>query len=177
MIFFWAGYKKMNAGQLETSLQHLSWSENNPRWPREDADEHAILALLKAVILRNLRRHEESKDVLRQNVLNRSSTDFVGQHKDDWMVPTAHHEMAVNLWMQRTEYNHIYGTNFTTDPGAKAAPISLSHDAVLVKDCQTHLEKAKNWGKYELDARLGLKITAALNAVKKWETKHPNVLK
>ncbi|EXJ82149.1 hypothetical protein A1O1_08218 [Capronia coronata CBS 617.96] len=177
MIFFWAGYKKMNADQLQDSLDNLAWSENAARWPQEDADERAILAVLRAVILRNLRRHDESKDLLSHNVLNRSSSDFIGQYKNDWMVPTAHYEMAVNLWMQRTEYSRIHGTKFVADPHEKVPPVSLKHDAVLVKECQNHLEKAKGWGKYELDARLGMKITAALNAVKNWETKHATALK
>lgn len=176
MIFFWAGYKKMDAAQLQESLDNLAWSEKSPRWLQEDTDERAILAVLRAVILRNLRQHEKSKEILGQ-VLNRSSSDFTGQHKDDWMVPTAHHEMAVNLWMQRTEYNQIHGTKFAADPGENVPPIALSHDAKLVKECQAHLERAKSWGKYELDARLGLKITAALNAVKNWETKHTPIPK
>ncbi|EXJ77344.1 hypothetical protein A1O3_09570 [Capronia epimyces CBS 606.96] len=175
MIFLWAGYKKMDASQLQSSLENLAWSENTPRWPQEDADERAILAVLRAVILRNLRQHEESAAILSQNILNRSAFDFTGQYKDDWMVPTAHYELAVNLWMQRTEYGQIHGTKFVTDPGEKVPPVVPAHDARLVKECQAHLEKAKAWGKYELDARLGLKITAALNAVKHWETKHATI--
>ncbi|EHY56227.1 Mitochondrial outer membrane protein iml2 [Exophiala dermatitidis] len=178
MIFFWNGYKKMNASQLRESLENLAWSENTWRWSQEDADERAILAVLKAVILRNLGQHEKSKDVLSKNMLNRSSSDFTGQHKDDWMIPAAHHEMAVNLWMQRAGYNSAYSTDFlgaaNADKPVASSGRGLPRDAELVHQCKTHLDKAKSWGKYELDARLGLKITAGLNAVRQWETKHPS---
>ncbi|KAJ9639779.1 uncharacterized protein PV06_10864 [Exophiala oligosperma] len=177
MIFLWAGYKKMDEARLQKSLDNLSWSESSPRWEREDVDEQAILAILRSVILRNLRRHDESKEILQQHVLNHSTFDFKGQNKDDWVAPTAHHEMAVNLWMQRTGYRPTHGSEPTVSRDEPTTSVDLTRDAVLVQQCKTHLEKAKNWEKYELEARLGLKITAALNAVKHWEEKHGDASK
>ncbi|KIW99698.1 uncharacterized protein Z518_11111 [Rhinocladiella mackenziei CBS 650.93] len=174
MIFLWNGYKKMNEQQLQESLDNLAWSETTPHWDEEDIDELSILAVLRAVILRNLRQHDKSKEELKTNLLNKSAQDFKGQNRDDWMAPTAHYEMAVNLWMQRTGYVRLYGSEFIRDPDEKAPLLDLSHDSKLVHECKTHLETAKNWEKYELDARLGLKITAALSAVKQWEQNHSN---
>ncbi|KIW31247.1 uncharacterized protein PV07_02911 [Cladophialophora immunda] len=176
MIFLWNGFKKMNESQLQKSLDNLAWSESTPNWSKEDVDEYAILDVLKAIILRNLRRHEESKTLLKRKLLAQGAHEFRGSNKDDWMAPTAHHEMAVNLWMQRTAYTQQHGATFLGEPTEKLPPLDLAHDAKLVQEAKHHLEKAKGWEKYELDARLGLKITAALNAVKKWEQKHPNAL-
>lgn len=65
MILLWNGYKKMDERQLQESLANLAWSEDpkkNPHaWEKEDLDERSILALLRAIILRNLRRHESPR--------------------------------------------------------------------------------------------------------------------
>ncbi|KIW82704.1 hypothetical protein Z517_05732 [Fonsecaea pedrosoi CBS 271.37] len=177
MILLWNGFKKMDEPLLQKSLDNLEWSENTPNWSKEDVDEYAILDILRAVIFRNLRWHEESKSLLKRKLLTQGAHEFRGSNKDDWMAPTAHHEMAVNLWMQRTAYTQQHGATFIRDPKEETPPVDLTHDAKLVQEAKHHLEKAKGWEKYELDARLGLKITAALNAVKKWEQKHPHVLR
>ncbi|EXJ71233.1 uncharacterized protein A1O5_05039 [Cladophialophora psammophila CBS 110553] len=177
MIFLWNGFKKMDEPQLQKSLDNLAWSESTTYWDKEDIDEYAILDILRAVIFRNLRRHEESIDLLKRKLLSQGAHEFRGLNKDDWMAPSAHHEMAVNLWMQRTGYTQQHGAAFPTNPSEQMPPLDLTHDAKLVQEAKHHLEKAKGWDKYELDARLGLKITAALGAVKKWEQKHANALR
>ncbi|KIW91036.1 uncharacterized protein Z519_07930 [Cladophialophora bantiana CBS 173.52] len=177
MIFLWNGFKKMDEPLLRKSLDNLAWSESTPYWDKEDVDEYAILDILRAVIFRNLRRHEESTGLLKRKLLSQGAHEFRGSNKDDWMAPAAHHEMAVNLWMQRTGYTLQHGAAFVRDCSEQTPPLDLAHDAKLVQEAKYHLEKAKGWEKYELDARLGLKITAALAAVKKWEQKHANVLR
>ncbi|KAI1630442.1 hypothetical protein EDD37DRAFT_104666 [Exophiala viscosa] len=175
MILLWNGYKKMDETRLQESLNILDWSEASPRWKDEDVDEQANLALLRGVIFRHLGRYEESKEILQRQVLARNPVDLKGQNKDDWVAPTGHHEMAVNFWMQRTGYASNHEVKTTSNQHSKAATVDLTQDAKLVQDCKSHLEKAKNWEKYELDARLGLKITAALGAVRGWEQKHGTV--
>ncbi|KAJ9602113.1 Mitochondrial outer membrane protein iml2 [Cladophialophora chaetospira] len=177
MIFLWNGFKKMNQAQLEDCLGNLAWSETTPNWDKEDVDEYAILDILKAVVLRSLRLHEDSKAVLSKKLLHQGAHEFKGVNKDDWMAPTAHHEMAVNFWMQRTGYTQQHGTRFIRDPAEQLPPVDLKHDAKLVQEVKVHLEKAKSWEKYELDARLGMKITAALAAVKRWEQRHAPALR
>ena len=172
MIFLWNGFKKMNEAQLQKSLGNLAWSEDTAHWGTEDVDEHAILDVLKAVILRSLRQHEDSKAVLTRKLLTQGAHEFKGVNRDDWMAPTAYHEMAVNLWMQRTGYIQQHGSRFGRDPAEQLPPLDLEHDAMLVREAKGCLHKAKGWEKYELDARLGMKITAALGAIKRWEQKH-----
>ena len=178
MVYLWNGYKKMDNVQLERSLKNLAWSESNPHWKNEGLDEKAILALLRSVILRNQRKHNEAKDLLRNEILCHEPAAFKGQNKDDWTVPTAHYEMAVNLWMERHEYIKQFGTDLV-DPESARRQIThpdLAGDANLVAECKKWIEKARGWEKYELDARIGMKVTTAADAVKKWEAKHPDVV-
>lgn len=177
MIFLWNGFKKMNEVQLQESLDNLAWSKTTAHWPNEDVDEYAILDVLKAAILRNLRRYDDSKAVLEEKLLSQGAHEFKGSNKDDWMAPTARHEMAVNLWMQRTGYVRQHGAKFVRDPSEQLPPLDLKHDAKLVQEVRVHLEKAKGWEKYELDARLGMKITAAMSAVRRWERRHAEALR
>jgi hypothetical protein len=166
MIYLWGGYKKMNSSHMEKSLENLAWSEQQARWGEEDPDEEAILALVCGAVLRNMGRYDDSAELLRVKLIDRDHQILKGHNRDDWPAPAAHHEMAVNLWMQRTGY-------IGPQSSSKQRPVlDLNHDAKLVQEAKKHLETAKNWEKYELDARLGLKITAALNAIRGWEQKH-----
>ncbi len=174
MIYLWGGFKKQDQGNLEHSLQNLTWSETTPRWHEEDADEPAILALLRGAILRNLRQYDESMEILRVKLIDQDSQVIKGHNRDDWPAPAAHHEMAVNLWCQRTGYVRQHGgaPSGSSSVEHHIPALDLQNDAKLVQQAKTHLETAKNWEKYELDARLGMKITAGLNAIKGWEQKH-----
>jgi hypothetical protein len=178
MIFFWNGYKKQSADHLSQSLATLSWSESQAGWNDETDDEKAILKVLRGVVLRNLRRHDESLAELR-GVLAVDPNALKGEARDDWPIPVAHYEVAVNLWMQRVGYSNTYGkeivavgagsSNATNTAMSKE---ELAHDAALVAEVKKHVDTAKNWGRFELDARVGMKITAAGGAVKSWEGRH-----
>lgn len=196
MVFFWNGYKRMTAEQLEHSLRNLAWSENleqNPHWQKEELDERAILAVLRASIYRNLRKHEEAMALLKKEVLCQDKTLFKGQNRDDWTAPTAHYEMGVNLWMQRSQYIREYGARIP-DPSTDRATLSqqsttalapgqarnsrelldfdVKKDAKLVGACREWIDKASKWESYDMDARIGLKVTTAGDALRKWEAKH-----
>ena len=182
MIYFWNGYKKMSTKYLTNSLAHLSWSEDlekNPRWSQEDLDEHSILYLLRASVLRNMRRHSDAKSLLNDKILCHEPQAFKGHLKDDWTQPTAHYEVAVNLWMERTDYIRLQGAlleDATSEDikrsEAERAQQNPASDKDLVSEAKVHVEKAKNWGSFDLDARIGMKLTAGLDAINKWETKH-----
>ena len=174
MIYLWGGFKKQDQGNLEKSLQNLAWSETSPRWSEEDPDEPAVLALLRGAILRNLRQHDESMEILRVKLIDQDPQILKGHNRDDWPAPAAHHEMAVNLWMQRTGYLRQHGGSMKVPNSVEhhVPALDLKHDATLVQQAKHHIETAKNWEKYELDARLGMKITAALSAIRGWEQKH-----
>lgn len=150
MIYFWNGIKRMNTQQLEESLQVLASHEDpaqNPTWLREGLDEKAILAVLRAALFRNLGRWDDAKALLKRQVIAHDRSVFKGHLKDDWTCPTAHYEMGANLWAQRT--------------GGEG-------DEVLVREAMEWVEKAARWEGYELDARIGLKVTTAQETMRKW---------
>ena len=113
-------------------------------------------------------------EILRVKLIDRDHQHLKGQNRDDWPTPAAHHEMAVNYWMQRTGYMRQHGGSLLeNDTAERHIPaLDIRTDSKYVQQAKSHLETAKNWEKYELDARLGMKITAALNAIKNWEQRH-----
>ncbi|MCJ1475961.1 Mitochondrial outer membrane protein iml2 [Lambiella insularis] len=154
MIYFWNGHKRMDREQLQHSLSALAWSEdpsNNPHWHRESLDENAILSFLRAAIYRSQGRHEEAKMLLKKEIICNDRAAFKGHLKDDWTCPTAHYEMGANLWMERD--------------GSEA-------DAARVKEAEQWLDVAAKWEKYELDARMGLKITTGLETLRGWKAEN-----
>ncbi|KAJ5158848.1 Outer membrane protein IML2 mitochondrial/Tetratricopeptide repeat protein 39 [Penicillium coprophilum] len=183
MIFFWNGHSRMTNEQLEESLTRLQWceSENNKTWSREGTEEKAILELLRAAVLRSLCRHGEAKKLLQTRVLNHDKALFKAHLKDDWVHPVAHFEMAANFWMERPTYQTLHG--ITTCPKAldeaeasmASGGTSTEVERKQVLECKKYLDYAARWETYELDARIGLKVTAALEAVDKWENMHPTV--
>lgn len=186
MIFFWNGHSRMTPEQLETSLSNLSWSEspaNKDSWARESLEEKAILNLLRAAVLRSLRRHQDARALIHDHVLVHDKSVFKGYLKDDWICPVAHFEMAANLWMERPAYIAVHGPPVSAldqpdslDKEVEAESSSSSDEIERHKAlaCKEYLEKAARWESYELDARIGLKVTAAIEAVEKWERAHPS---
>ena len=161
MVFFWNGYKRMNPQQLETSLEHLAWSEDtalNPMWTKETADEKAILGMLRGATLRNLWRMDDARRSHRTNVLDVDRSELKGGLRDDWTAPAAHYEMGVICWMERGE--------------AARNKKGLSVEEALVRESESWVEKAAGWESYELDARIGIKIATARDTLKKWREKN-----
>lgn len=173
-VFLWNGYKKMNESQLRKSLQNLQRAEKSAYWDKQAIDEKSINALLQATIYRHLRRHKEAKAVLETVVFPYDKTAFSGQHMDTWPAPAAYYEHAVNSWQQRNEYVVRFGTSIVgpTANWEKISVADINADRILVAEARKHVEKAKNWGSYELDARIGMKVTAALGAISKWEKRN-----
>lgn len=175
MIFFWNGHSRMTVEQLEESLQNLAWSESdaNKTWSREGPEEQAILQLLRAAVLRSMRKHEQARALIQNSVLNHDKTVFTGHLKDNWVHPAAHFEMAANLWMERPNYVSLHGDSSQGPPGETSkGEVSAQVEKQKVRECKEYLEKASRWESYELDARIGLKVTAAMEAVQKWEKMH-----
>lgn len=168
MIFFWNGHSRMTEAQLEESLVRLTWceSESNKTWSREGKEEKAILELLRAAVLRSLCRFDEAKNIILTRVLNHDKSLFKGHLKDDWVHPVAHFEMAANFWMERPTYQKLHGHS-------DAVSGDVEVERKQVRECKEYLEHAGRWESYELEARIGLKVTAAMEAVNKWESMHP----
>jgi hypothetical protein len=179
MIFFWNGHSRMTNEQLEESLTRLAWceSETNQAWSREGVEEKAILELLRAAVLRSLGRYEEAKNVLQTRVLNHDKSLFKGHLKDDWVHPVAHFEMAANFWMERPTFQLLHGNpaapKTSDEVPTGSGQVSTEVERKQVRECKEYLDHAAHWESYELDARIGLKVTAAMEAVQKWESMHP----
>lgn len=178
MIFFWNGFSRMGMDGLQESLRKLASPENQSKL--RDEDDKAISYLLEAAILRALRKHTEAKDVLKQKVLVLDRNIFKGHLRDNWVLPAAHFEMAVNLWMERPSYvpTHIAPWDSTDyaqkqEENKKQEKQTIAIERKLVQECDEHLEKAARWESYELDTRIGLKVTAAREAIRKWNAHHP----
>ncbi|KAI9784539.1 MAG: Mitochondrial outer membrane protein iml2 [Peltula sp. TS41687] len=151
MIYLWNGYKRMPSYALQDSFDVLSWSNvSNPHWHREDLDEQAIHSLLRASTLRSLGEYDEARRILQDEVLSHDKQEFKGHLKDDWTCPSAHYEMAVICWMERKRGS------------------SEEYEKERLKECAEWLEKAARWESYDLDARIGLKVTTAQDTLKKY---------
>lgn len=175
MIFFWNGHSRMTPSHLEESLSRLAWceSEANKTWSREGPEEKAILQLIRAAVHRSLHNYEEAQQILKTRVLNHDKSLFKGHLKDDWVLPAAHFEMAANLWMERPTYQALHG--LSDKASAETGSSEGKHpgkEKELVRECKSYLDHAARWESYELDARIGLKVTAAMEAVNKWESTH-----
>jgi len=72
--------------------------------------------------------------------------DFKGGFKDNWPAPVARYEMAVNLWQDR---------------GNVTVP-----DAELLSQCSEWLEAVAKWERFDLDARIGIKVTTARSTLR-----------
>lgn len=161
MIYLWSGYKRMDPSQLETSLAALAWSEDpisNPTWPRDTPDERAILGILRGTTLRNLGRWDQAADALRTGVLGIDKAELKGGHRDDWTAPAAHYEMGVVCWMRKAD-----------SEGNKGGAGKNKDEATWVRECEEWVDKAARWEGYELDARIGIKVTTAQDTLKKWK--------
>ncbi|KAI4179314.1 MAG: hypothetical protein LQ348_005428 [Seirophora lacunosa] len=171
MIFFWNGYRRMDDAQLHASLDNLAWSDrghSNSTWGREESDERAVLAVLRATTLRNLRRWDDAVEVLRKDVLALDKVELKGGLRDDWTAPVAHYEMGVVCWMRRHE-----GGSSTTDGSSGStnkdgAGSGEKTEEEWVRECEGWIEKAAKWESYELDARVGLKIATAQDTLRKY---------
>lgn len=173
-VFLWNGYKKMNEQQMRKSLQNLDRAEHQATWSKQALDEQSIAALLRATIYRNLRQHKEAQAILERVVFPHDKAAFTGPHMDTWPAPAAYYEHAVNSWQQRNEYITRFGTTIAgpTANQNRSSVAEINDDRSLVADARKYVEKAKNWGAYELDARIGMKVTAALGAITKWEQRN-----
>ncbi|KAI9041608.1 TTC39/IML2 family protein [Aspergillus affinis] len=178
MIFFWNGHSRMTTEQLEESLQNLAWSENDANkknWSREGPEEKAILQLLRAAVWRSMRKHDQARKLIQDSVLSHDKTLFTGHLKDNWVQPAAHFEMAANMWMERPNYIAVHGDGSGSPPAETTkgeASSATPLEKQKVRECKEYLEKASRWESYELDTRIGLKVTAAMEAVQKWENMH-----
>jgi hypothetical protein len=166
MIFFWngtmfpwscgeagadlaTGYKRMDVKHLEQSLERLAWSTSNANltWEKEDLDERAILAFLRASTLRSLGKISDAQIILQNEILNHEWREFNGHLTDNWTAPCARYELSVIAW-----------TRYTAN----------TEDSEALQECSDWLEKAAKWESYDLDARIGIRIATGRDTLTKY---------
>ncbi|KAA8908451.1 outer membrane protein Iml2/Tetratricopeptide repeat protein 39 [Sphaerosporella brunnea] len=136
MIYIWNGYKRMDAAQVDASLRAIQYGKDEDM----DVDERAIQLFLESVVYRRLGQLDKTKELLNQVIQTALPK---GAPYDEWMVPTAHYEMAVALWKEHGPGEHN-------------------------EEIKRWLTKAANWGTYELDTRVGMKIQTALDTINRY---------
>ena len=71
MMYLWNGLKKCDMRQLQRVLDIIQWSRaSHPEKHETNVDERVIQALLRATILRNLGRYEDTRELLKTEVLS-----------------------------------------------------------------------------------------------------------
>nr|POE91146.1 mitochondrial outer membrane protein iml2 [Quercus suber] len=150
MCYFWSGYRRMNSSQLQESLECLAWFNDPTRnecFPKEVPDEKAILALLKAACLRFLGEIQPAKAMLQDIVFTYQLQQLKAcDHPDTWTLPVAHYEMAVCLWEE-------------------AGKEDGNRD--LLQKSSAEIAKVEKWESFDLDTRIGLKVTTARETLKR----------
>lgn len=146
MVYFWSGFRRMRPEHVQLSLDSLAWSDSQDE-DHHLIDERAIVALLKAACLRTLGRLPEAKATLTEQVYCYDWHAIKAcPHADNWALPVAHYEHAVCLWQQAG---------------------GQDGDRVVLKECSEELAKVEKWESFDLDARIGLKITTARQTLEK----------
>lgn len=150
MTYLWSGFKKMRAPYLADSLARLAWSEDAARDPpaaEEPVDERALLALLKATVLRNQGRIAEGRALLESGVMVHDTAALKAcEHGDDWVGVTAYYERAVCYWQEA---------------GGETGP------RALLEKCDEDLQKVEKSDNYDIEVMLGLKIGNARDSLQR----------
>lgn len=148
IIYFWSGYMCMPEHDLNVSLERLAWSENSPAWADEPLDEKTLLSLLRGTIYRHMGQLDKAKAEFEDGVLSHqlAAVKASSAYPDVWQLALAHYELAVCLWKQA---------------GGEGG------DRALLQECGDQLYKVSHWGSYELESGHGVKVSTAVDTLKK----------
>lgn len=152
MIYFWSGYRRMAAPQLQDSLAALALSptasEHGDTTVSEPQDEQAVASLLTATVHRFLGDLSTAKTHLNKvTPLNQAALRSAGgTHADSWPAPVSHYEMAVVYW---------------EEAGRETG------DRVILEKCSDELRLVENSEAFDLDARVGLKVTTGRETLRR----------
>lgn len=147
IVYFWGGYDCMPDKDLRVSLEKLAYSERQPGWDSEAADERCLFSLYKGTCLRVMGQIEKAKVELQSNVLcyTHHAVKASGKHADDWALAVAHYEMAVCYWLEA---------------GGETGDKAILHEAAQ------EIHKIQHWGSYDLESSHGLKVSTAAETLK-----------
>ncbi|UJO11189.1 Inclusion body clearance protein iml2 [Fulvia fulva] len=150
MIYFWSGFPRMSPEHLQLSWERLSWSDDsklNPDWKDEPVDERALLSMLKATTLRCLGRLPEAQTLLAEEVFCHDLAQIKAcPHADNWSLPVGHYEKGVCHWQEAG---------------------GQDGDRAKLQECSNELTLVERWESFELDARIGLKLTTARETLRR----------
>lgn len=82
-----------------------------------------------------------------------SRSVFKGSTKDDYILPSAHYEMAVLAWVE----------------GEKETPAETKK---RIEDCQSWLDKVAQWEGYVLDGRIGMRVQTGMDTLRWYRRAH-----
>ena len=145
MIYMWKGYARIKPELLAQSIKVLEWQPpvdetGNVKSCLTEHDEKVLLAFLKGVLTRHMGDYTRAKEIFEKEVI---AVDKATMKGEDWVPPSAHYEMGVAIWKES---------------GLKEA-----------KAIHEWLTKCTGWESYELDNRLGMRATTALDVFKQAE--------
>ncbi|PUU81005.1 outer membrane protein Iml2/Tetratricopeptide repeat protein 39 [Tuber borchii] len=144
MMFFWNGYRRMDQENFQKSLQALQY-RGDEEMEDEAIDEQAIRWLLLSAVMRNAGQWEKARGYL-EKIEEVDRTQFRGALVNDYMMPAAYYERAVGIWKETKE-----------------------HTLGMLAEMRVLLDKAANYGAFELDARIGMRVTTALDTITRYE--------
>lgn len=152
LIYLWNGARKMQPTGLEKSLQALAWSQTSyPDRHQNDLDEITLHGLLTATVQRTMGNLSSARQILTTDVLSHDRAAFVGL-MDDWTCPSAHYEAAVLCWREKD--------------------INVEEHDAKILECEAFLEKCAKWDAYTMDARIGVKVSTALDTIKRYKARN-----
>lgn len=116
----------------------------------ESADEKAVLAFLRGICQRFLGDLPQAQATFTEQVFSHELSQLkLCDHADAWPLPVGHYEMAVCHWQ-------------ASDAEGEGK------DTALLRKCSDELTKVERWESYDLEARVGLKITTARETLRKF---------
>lgn len=165
LIYFWNGYNRMTAPELELTLTLLGYlgapglkhsmnsdSKKYQEFP-ESTDEAMIRYFLQSVTLRLQGRVQEGLDLLENKVLSHyvhqdsphAPLRFTKMSYSPYLYPTALYEKTMFVWLQKTALPDF------------EAHLAVQESLVWIR----HAETVSDIGDYELSNRTSLRIKAA----------------
>ena len=191
--FINGAHGRMRKASLVESLRRLAFSDGDyslfeglgvssehqpsPKTQLAD-DDRATLGLLRSVVLRRLARLERStekaaaeqhvtraREVLDREIFAKYEwTAFkakAGKLGDKWPLPMARYELAACCWDQRDKIDK------EDDDSGLVYDNDSCYSKKQLRRCATLLDEVANWESYDLDSRMGIRVSTGRNTLKK----------
>ncbi|WQF77192.1 Putative inclusion body clearance protein Iml2/Tetratricopeptide repeat protein [Colletotrichum destructivum] len=177
MVNLWNGTKRMNDDELHLSVKSLEWERCT--LPAEalakvkaTPDESSIRSICLAAVYRTLGRFEDARTILQTEVLNADRAAFKGPTKDEYPLPMAHYEMAAVAWFEACQPEKRAAAADEPADAEGQAKAMAAYRKTKTDECQEWLDKVVAWEAFVFDARLGMRVQAALETLKWFKNKN-----